>query len=103
MIDPLIVSNAEPFFFPGGTTGCILLHGFTSMPEEMRLAGEYLHDRGYSVLGVRLAGHGTHPDDLARICWRDWLVSVEEGLAVLRGMCSRIFIIGQSMGGMVAL
>lgn len=103
MADPLIVSHSEPFFFPGGPTGCILLHGFTSMPEEMRLAGEYLRDQGFTVLGVRLAGHGTHPEDLARTCWRDWLLSVEDSLAYLRGICSKIFLIGQSMGGMVSL
>jgi carboxylesterase len=103
MADPLIVAKSEPFFFPGGPTGCILLHGFTSMPEEMRPAGEFLRDQGFTVLGLRLAGHGTHPDDLARTCWRDWMVTVEEGLAYLRGICSRIFLIGQSMGGMLAL
>lgn len=100
---PLIVPGAEPFFFPGGRTGCLLLHGFTAMPEEMRWLGEYLAAQGYTVLGVRLAGHGTHPRDLARVEWTDWLISVEDGLALLRGMTDRVFVIGLSMGGVIAL
>ena len=98
-----IVPKAEPFFFPGGRTGCLLIHGFTSMPDEMRPCGEYLSAQGYTVLGIRLAGHATHPDDLARTRWQDWLVSVEEGLAILGALCDHVILIGQSMGGMVAL
>jgi len=56
-----IVPNSEPFFFPGGQTGCLLMHGFTAMPEEMQPLGEFLASGGYSVLGMRLAGHATPP------------------------------------------
>ena len=100
---PLIVPGAEPFFFPGGPIGCLLLHGFTAMPEEMRWLGEDLAARGHATLGLRLAGHATCPADLARTRWTDWLVSVEEGLALLRGVTDQMFLIGQSMGGMIAL
>ena len=103
MEDALIVPGAEPFFFPGGPAGCLLLHGFTAMPEEMRWLGEYLAGQGHAVLGVRLAGHATTPVDLARTRWTDWLISVEEGLAMLRGVTEQVFLIGQSMGGMIAL
>jgi carboxylesterase len=48
-----IVPNSEPFFFPGGPTGCLLMHGFTAMPEEMLPLGEFLDSWGYSVLGMR--------------------------------------------------
>ncbi len=103
MSDSLIVPKSEPFLFPGSRSGCLLLHGFTSMPEEMRPLGECLRDQGFTVLGVRFAGHATHPWDLARTHWKDWLVNVEEGMAILQSVCDQIFIIGQSMGGMVAL
>lgn len=103
MSDSLIVSKSEPFFLPGGRTGCLLLHGFTSMPEEMRPLGDYLHEQGYTVLGARLAGHATHPLDLARTRWQDWLVTVEESLGILNAVCDQVVIIGQAMGGMLAL
>jgi carboxylesterase len=100
---PAIIPGSEPFFYPRGTTGCLLLHGFTSTPEEMRWLGQNLAGRGYTVLGARLAGHGTEPRDLARTRFRDWRTSVEEGLALLRGTAERIVVAGQSMGGLLAL
>lgn len=100
---PLIVPGGEPFYLPGNAVGCLLLHGFTSMPEEMRWLGDDLAARGYTVSGVRLAGHGTRPSDLARTRWQDWLVSVEAGLARIEGEAAQKIIIGQSMGGMIGL
>jgi carboxylesterase len=98
-----IIPTAEPFFFPGGPIGCLLVHGFTGTPKEMRWMGEYLAKKGYSVLGVRLAGHATHPADLLRLRWQDWLASVEDGWNLLRGVTPDIFMIGLSMGGILSL
>lgn len=103
METPLLVPNAEPFLIPGDATGCLLLHGFSASPEEMCWLGEFLAQRGHTVLGQRLAGHATQPEDLARTKWTDWLVSVEEGLALLRRMAQRVVVIGQSLGGALAL
>ncbi len=103
MENSLIVPNSQSFYLPGSRTGCLLLHGFTSMPEEVRPLGDYLNQQGYSVLGMRLAGHATHPEDLARTLWKDWLVNIEDGLAWLRPVCDRVFLIGQSLGGMLVL
>ncbi|MBN1146746.1 MAG: alpha/beta fold hydrolase [Anaerolineales bacterium] len=103
MKEALITPTAEPFFFPGSRTGCLLVHGFTGTPKEMRWLGEYLAQQGYSVLGVRLAAHATRPEDMIRARWRDWLASVEDGWNLLSGCCERIFVMGLSMGGMLAL
>ena len=100
---PLIIPNAEPFLLPGGRTGCLLIHGFTSMPSEMRYLGQYLADQGHTVLGIRLAGHATYPRDLKHTRWTDWLISVEDGLAILNPLTDRTFVIGLSMGGNIAL
>ncbi len=98
-----IVPNNEAFLLPGGSTGCLLLHGFSSMPEEMRPLGDYLAAQGFTVLGVRLAGHATHPDDLRNTRWTDWLADVENGLSVLSKTCAKRILIGQSLGGMIVL
>ena len=68
----------------GGKTGFLLLHGFTSMPEEVRPLAEHLAGRGHTVLAQRLAGHGSHPDDLKWVSWSDWLLDVEDVYRVLR-------------------
>ena len=98
-----IIATAEPFLLPGSKTGCLLIHGFTGAPKEMRWMGEYLSRQGYSVLGIRLAGHATRPEDMMRSRWTDWTASVEDGYQLLRGLTDRIYLIGLSMGGVLAL
>jgi carboxylesterase len=98
-----IVPAADPALHLAGPTACLLLHGFTSQPQEMSFLADDLFQRGYTVLNLRLAGHGTQPADLARVHWQDWLLSVEEGLDLLHGCSEHAFLIGQSMGAMTAL
>lgn len=98
----LVVPKSEPFLFTGGATACVLLHGFTASPEEMLPLGRRLARNGHTVMGVRLAGHATHPRDLSRTLWTDWLADVEDALALCRGLAERVVLIGQSMGGMIA-
>jgi carboxylesterase len=103
MPDQLIIPTAEPFLFPGSKTGCLLIHGFTGTPKEMRWMGEYLSQLGHTVLGIRLAGHATQPADLMRTRWWDWLASVEDGIHFLKNNVEHIFVVGLSMGGVLAL
>lgn len=99
----MLLNGAEPFFFPGGPVGCLLVHGFTGTPKEMRWMGEYLAGQDHTVLGVRLFGHATHPEDMMRARWQDWLASVEDGYHTLSGMTKKIVVCGLSMGGVLSL
>ena len=99
----MIMEGAEPFFLPGGSMGVLLVHGFTGLPAELSMMGEYLQQRGCTVLGVRLAGHGTTVEDMSRMTAEDWLDSVRDGYALLRGSCERVVVAGHSMGGLLAL
>ena len=65
--------------------------------------GEYLNQQGYTCLGVRLTGHATHPEDMIRSRWTDWVASVEDGYHILCGLTDDIFLVGLSMGGILAL
>ncbi len=98
-----IIPTAEPFLLPGGKTGVLLVHGFTGSPKEMRLMGEALHKQGLAVLAVRLAGHATQPEDMARMRWWDWLASLEDGINLLADSCDRIFYAGLSLGSVLSL
>lgn len=102
-MNPITIPGAEPFYLPAGKIGCLLVHGFTGAPKEMRLMGDYLQRNGITSYGVRLAGHGTDVKDMPRVRWRDWLASVEDGLHTLQGSCEQIFIAGLSMGGVLSL
>ncbi|NJN44910.1 MAG: alpha/beta fold hydrolase [Anaerolineae bacterium] len=81
----------------------MLVHGFTATPHMMRWLGDYLHQKGYTCLGVRLAGHGTSPEDMNRTQWGDWMKSVEDGYQLLSGLVDQIFVIGHSTGGALSL
>ncbi len=97
------IDQVQPFAFDRGPIGCVLLHGFTAAPKEMRPLGDYLAARDYTVRGVRYAGHGTSPQDLAHTTWRDWVASAEAALAELRGRCTQVWSIGLSLGGLISL
>lgn len=99
----MIIKNAEPFYFPGNSTGCLLIHGFTGAPKQMRPLGDILADKGYSVLGIRLSGHGTKMADLKRSHWQDWSASVLDGWHLLQSSTDKIILMGLSMGGVLAL
>jgi carboxylesterase len=95
--------GAEPYFFSGDPAGCLLLHGFGSSPGETRWLGQHLAAQGWTVYGLRTAGHGTDYRALARLRWQDWYASLLDGYHLLRAVCERIFIIGHSTGGMLGL
>jgi carboxylesterase len=99
----MIIKNAEPFYFPGNATGCLLIHGFTGAPTEMRPLGDFLAEKGYSVLGIRLSGHGTKMADIQRSHWQDWAGSVLDGWHLLQSSTDKIILMGLSMGGVLAL
>lgn len=94
---------AESFYYPGNSTGILLIHGFTGSPSELRWLGEKLNQAGYTVDGCLLAGHGTSVEDLAVTSWRDWYFSAEKSLLELRRKCDTVFVIGLSMGGLLSL
>ncbi len=100
-----IIPTAEPFLFLGepGKPACLLIHGFTGTPKEMRWMGEFLNQQGYTCLGIRLTGHATQPEDMIRSTWTDWTASVEDGYHLLRGLTDNIFLVGLSMGGILSL
>lgn len=101
--NPFTIPTAEPFFHPGDQIGCLLVHGFTGTPKEMSWLGEDLARRGHTVLGIRLTGHATKPEDMVRTKWQDWLLSVEDGINILRGCTKRQIVIGLSLGGALTL
>ncbi|CAN0448835.1 unnamed protein product, partial [Phaeothamnion confervicola] len=83
--------------------GVVLVHGFLASPAEVRDFGAKLHGEGYSVMGVRLRGHGTSPWDLRARSWQDWLASVTRGIEVMSALTPRVALVGFSTGGSLSL
>ncbi|WP_407306358.1 alpha/beta hydrolase [Desulfosporosinus sp. SB140] len=93
----------EPFYFSGNRVGCLLIHGFSGSPSEMRFLGERLASLGWTVLGIKLSGHGTTPEEMSKTRWEDWVRDAESGVRELRKSCTKVIGIGLSMGGLLAL
>lgn len=98
-----VLKGAEPFILQGGRHGVLLTHGFTGSPSEMRLLGNFLHHKGFTVLAPRLVGHGSSVQEMEHCLWQDWLQSVEDGYFLLRQLCDKVSIAGLSMGGILSL
>jgi esterase/lipase len=99
-------ADPTPFFLipktPNGI-GVLLIHGLLASPAELRAYGSYLLARGYTVLGIRLKGHGTSPYDLRKQSWETWYASAQKGHTILHAYCKRIIAVGFSTGGALAL
>jgi len=98
-----IIEGAETFFIEGNEIGILISHGFMGTPQSVRFLGEQLAKLGYTVLAPRLKGHGTDFYDLEKCNHKDWISSLEEGYQALQKRCTKIFVIGQSMGGTLSL
>ena len=98
----------QPFYMQGHradgkTHGVLLIHGFTGTAAHMRLLGDKLHERGFTVMGINLPGHGTDMDDMARRTWEDWLNAAKEAFMQLKQGCDYVSVAGLSMGGCLSL
>ncbi len=84
-------------------TACVLIHGLTGTPYEMKFLGAALNRKGYSVLCPRLANHGAPLDVLKSTKWQTFYQSAREALLSARREYDRIFVGGLSMGALFAL
>ncbi|MDY7227789.1 alpha/beta hydrolase [Hyalangium rubrum] len=94
--------KTAPFELGHGDDACLLLHGFTGSPWDIRPLGEALAARGLHVKAPRLPGHGTTPEALLEVSHRHWQESAQEALYSLRGY-RNVFVAGLSMGALLGL
>ncbi len=95
----------EPFvlYNPDFSTGVVLSHGFKSSPSEVKELAHYLHEKGINVYGVRLEGHGTVSEDLRDRDWEEWYDSFNRGFAAMRQISKKLYLVGFSTGGLLAM
>lgn len=98
-----VLPGAEPIDLPGGPVGVLLCHGFTGTTQSMRPWAEHLHAAGVTVTAPRLPGHGTRWQDLNGTTWADWYAEAQRAFDALRARCSHVVVMGQSMGGTLAI
>lgn len=86
--------------------GVLLLHGLSDSPYSLRALGERLHAEGYTVVWLRVPGHGTNPRALAEVTWQDWTSAVQIAVRGLRELVPAdlpLTLAGYSNGGALSL
>lgn len=83
--------------------GVMVVHGFGGTPHSVMPITTAVHAAGYATVAPKLPGHGTSVDDLAMRTWDDWLAALSGAADELGHRSDGIAIIGQSMGGTLAL
>ena len=87
---------------PGTENAVVFIHGIVSTP---RFWDDYIAaiPADWSVVSLLLPGHGGTVRDFARAKPGAWRAHVQAVLARLRAQHRRIFLVGHSMGGLLAI
>jgi carboxylesterase len=86
-----------------GRAVALCIHGLTGTPYEVRPLGEAIAASGVRAVGLLLPGHNSSPDMLARTTHDDWLTAVRQARQRLATEHDRVFVVGLSLGGLLAL
>jgi carboxylesterase len=81
----------------------LILHGFTSSHDTVRALAPMTERLRLPYQIPWLRGHGTQPEDLRGVRWRDWYDDARESLAAMHRAHGPVVVCGHSMGGLVAL
>jgi alpha-beta hydrolase superfamily lysophospholipase len=86
--------------------GVVLVHGLTDSPYMFRALATRLHERGCSVVTLRLPGHGTAPASLTTVDWRDWAAAVRLATRDMRARLPEeapLYLMGFSTGAALSV
>ena len=83
--------------------GCLLIHGLGGGVHEVEPLVKTLEEKGFIVAAPKLKGHTGDAKDLKDIDYKQWIFSAETALLKLVQQCSKIYIVGLGMGGLIAI
>jgi esterase/lipase len=82
--------------------GCLCIHGFTGAPWEVEPLSEFLlRKTDWEIVVPTLPGHGEFLS-LKGVRYQDWIECAENEIKKLLLSCERVYVIGFSMGGLIA-
>lgn len=102
--DRLMHPDAAPLaLFKGHRDLLFCIHGFPATPADFRPFLQEADVLGYDLAAPLLPGCGTRPRDLLGQDYDSFLSAVRSEYLRLRPRYERVFLVGQSLGGTLAL
>lgn len=103
-----IVAGAGPLelALPVGapeSRAALLLHGFGDTAQSVGYLAGYLQGSGWAVRAPLLPGHGRTLRGFAASGAEQWMAHARAELRTLRERYERVVVVGQSMGGAIAI
>ena len=83
--------------------GVYLIHGFSNTTYEVKQLADFLAKNNFHVIANNLPGHGTSVEECNRVKYTDWINAVTQDVAKLASQSEKVYVIGCSMGGVLAL
>lgn len=82
--------------------GCLCIHGFTGAPYEVDPLVHHLRQTtNWFIKAPTLPGHGEQLQ-LKGVTYTDWIGCAEKELQELLRTCEHVYLVGFSMGGLIA-
>ena len=88
---------------PTSKIGILIIHGFSGTTFEVLELAHFLANKGFRVVAKNLPGHGTSIADCNKSRYDDWINFVSAETGELLSSCDKVYCIGISMGGVLAL
>ncbi len=84
--------------------GILMLHGSEATPCNNYELAQKMSEKGYTVIGGLLQGHGVNPESLhnGQVSWHDCYRSAVDYLNILKKMTQKVYVLGSSFGGALA-
>lgn len=81
----------------------IFVHGFLGSPNQFCDLSQAVFDKGYSSVSLLLPGHGKTGKEFAKCMLCDWENYLQQEISSYCTKYDRVFVVGHSMGGLLAL
>ena len=82
--------------------GAFLVHGLGGTQYDLGSMHKRLKNAGLVTHSLTLPGHGTTPEDLARVTAEDWIEAVAAKYREVRDQHPRLHVMGMCMGALLA-
>ena len=102
-LSPNLIDSTSYAYNSDSKKGVYIIHGFTNSTYETKEFAQYMGKKGFYAVADNLPGHGTSVEECNRCKYQNWIDFVEQRVAEMSSKCDSIYLVGISMGSVLAL